>query len=287
MPTLKSGKSENFAYSLSRWTDLVATKWDWFRERLAQGQMLGVDPRSGFPVLWSLRPEDTLGLIFWTRHTENLIRDAELLKEYKKVIHFTLNGWTEVEHKAPDIPTGLDLLKRTCETFGSENVIWRFSPVPVLEDAVVLDRWSQVSEAVVAMGIKECYVSFLQANDNVQEPRSANDRAGLLHKMAYLASELRVNLCNEDNTLRTRTTDHVLYESPIVTNLGYGICEDSKRFAPDVRTEGCGCALSVDPFTINETCRFGCEYCYAADKTLAPKKKNTTVKSRRSLPMAP
>lgn len=258
MPRLYSGKDQNMAYSLSRWTDLVASKWDWFRERLDQGQMLGVDPRTGMPLLWSLRPDETLGLIFWTRQPKNLIRDAALFKDYQKTIHFTLTGWHEVEHKAPNIELGLDLLAETCETFGAENVTWRFSPVPVVDSA--LGRFYRIAEAVQRMGIKECYVSFLQTNDNLTEPRSVMERVMLLDSMAQIAPNLQVKLCNEDRTLRSfdqrRQSDVEL-----APNLSYGICEDSKKFALDVRTEGCGCALSVDPFTITETCRFGCEYC--------------------------
>jgi sulfatase maturation enzyme AslB (radical SAM superfamily) len=85
-------------------------------------------------------------------------------------------------------------------------------------------------------------------------------------------------------------------------NLASGICESGERFAviPPVDPtnlltsvlrqeralpprEGCGCALAVDPFTINETCTMGCSYCYAADKSLASKKRNTT---KFSLPLA-
>ena len=56
---------------------------------------------------------------------------------------------------------------------------------------------------------------------------------------------------------------------------------DSREKPP---SEGCGCVLMADPFTINESCTFGCQYCYAADKSLAPKKRNTT---KGHLPVVP
>lgn len=305
MPTLRSGKEENFAYSLSRWTDVVASKWDWFMERLDQGQMLGVDPRTGAPKLWSLAPEDTLGLIWWTREPSNLIKNVGRFLAYKHVINFTLTGWTEVEHKAPDIERGLDLMRQTCDTFGAENVVWRFSPVPTIQ--YPFERWHKIAEEVVKMGVQECYVAFLQENDNLVEDRSMMSRVQLLQVMARDQPDLKVLLCNEDSTLRDLHREHNSFagQDPteltsmaahrllhlkdaiddIPDNLSYGICEDSKRFAPDVKTEGCGCALSIDPFSINETCRFGCEYCYAADKSLAPKKRSTTKTTRGRLPV--
>jgi DNA repair photolyase len=280
-PTLKSGRAEHMAYSLSRWTDLVATKWDWFRERLAQGQMLGVDPRTGFPTLWDITPEETLGLIFWTREPSNLIRDAHLLRDYKKVVHFTLTGWHEVEHKAPGIDYGLELMAQACDKFGAENVIWRFSPVPYVDDAV--HRFDRISSRVARMGIRDCYISFLQTNDLMAEERPVLRRNSMLRSFAAVAPELNLYLCNEDSTIREALAHpdfRGAHSQAKIPNLSYGICEDSKRFAPDVKTEGCGCALSVDPFTVNETCRFGCAYCYAADKSISPKKKNTTKAHR-------
>ena len=275
MPVIHRGIDHNFAYSLSRWTDLPATKWPWFKERLTQGQMLGVDPRTGVPSLWSLRPNDTLGLVFWTRDPSNLVRDAGLLQAYKKVIHFTLTGWHEAESKSPSIEKGLSLMARACEAFGSENVTWRFSPIPTVPD--VLERWASIAPRVAALGVRDVYVAFLQNNDLMVEPRDVPERAKLLVDMAKEVKNigLTVQLCNEDRTLSL--ADSAFYRDHVTgTNLGYGICEDGSRFTEHSRTEGCGCALAVDPFTVTETCQFNCAYCYAADRSISTKKKSTT-----------
>ena len=83
---------------------------------------------------------------------------------------------------------------------------------------------------------------------------------------------MQVILCNEDSTLRR--------VSELPENLSAGVCAPPEDFAlPGLArppSEGCGCVLMADPFTVNETCTMGCSYCYAADKTLAPKKRNTT-----------
>ena len=118
MDPIASGKAENLLYSLSRWTDLPIAKWSWFRQRLEQGWMLGIDPRTAMPGRWSLRPEDVLGLVFWTKNPTNLIEDAALLSEFPLVIHVTLTGWTEVEHGAPNIKWGLRRLGEVVEAFG-------------------------------------------------------------------------------------------------------------------------------------------------------------------------
>lgn len=281
---LQTGISERLPYSLSRWTDLPAAKWEWFKEQLAQGEMVGIDPRTAVPSRWSLKREDTLGLVFWTKDPENLIRDAHLLKGYPLVVHMTLTGWGEVEKGAPDIVEGLKLMASAVETFGADNVTWRFSPVPAVPD--VVDRFAVIAEGASKAGLKEVYLAFLQENDLLPETRPRRSREELLKQMAVRSSGLKLVLCNEDNSLRV---DGRVSEGHL-PNLSYGICESGRRFEKPhpfagfgSPREGCGCALAVDPFTINESCTMGCTYCYAADKSLATKKRNTT---KHYLPLA-
>lgn len=278
---MRSGRVERLPYSLSRWTDLSGSpnKWAWFEVMLDQGSMMGIDPRTGLPDRWSLAREDTMGLIFWTRNSRNLIRHADRLKkayadpqtgQVPIVVHFTLTGWHEVEKGAPNLGEGLALLQDTVAAFGAENVTWRFSPVPMVSD--VVERFEIIASKAAGMGLKEVFVSFLQENDRMPETRAPRVRSETLRLLAGRSHGLKVLLCNEDRTLDLRG----------VTNLERGICESGKRFVQTAyqidgpKTEGCGCSLAVDPFTINETCSMGCAYCYASDKTLSPKKRNTT-----------
>jgi len=267
-----SGRTEKLPYSLSRWTDLPAAKWPWFQQQLDQGWMIGIDPRTAMPGKWSLSPSETLGLIFWTRNPENLIRNVDRLNGYPLVVHMTLTGWHEVEKGAPDIDEGLALLRDAVAAFGADRVIWRFSPVPVVSD--VVDRFEKIAKEASRLGLQEVYVSFLQENDLVPETRNPRFRLELLKQIAVRSQGMKVSLCNEDHSVS-------LGERIGPVNLAWGVCESGQRFAKSSYgvdcppPEGCGCALAVDPFTINESCTMGCAYCYAADRSLAPKKRNT------------
>lgn len=268
MGRIYTGKAEGLLYSLSRWTDLPAAKWPWFRRQLDHGVMVGIDPRTAMPGFWSLRREDALGLVFWTKNPTNLIEDADLLNGFPLVIHVTLTGWTEVEHGAPNIKWGLRRMAETVEAFGADKVVWRFSPVPVVPD--VIERFERISKEVQAMGIGQVYVAFLQDNDTVAESRSRQVRQDLLCRMADMGLDILV--CNEDRVL-----DGPGLSWP--SNLRYGVCEDGSRFTGalgEIKSEGCGCALAVDPFTINESCSMGCEFCYAADLSLSKERRDTT-----------
>lgn len=265
-----SGRTEKLPYSLSRWTDLPAAKWPWFEQQLDQGWMVGVDPRTAVPGKWSLAPQDTYGLVFWTKNPTNLILNADRLKAYSLVIHMTLTGWEEVEKGAPTLKEGLALLARAAEVFHPSRVVWRFSPIPNTRD--VVERFAVIAGEAEKIGLSEVYLAFLQENDLMPEHRPVRVRKELLKLMAA-RTKLKLKLCNEDRTLAGPS---------MMENLGSGICESGERFLPSKyaidapKTEGCGCALAVDPFTINESCTMGCAYCYAANRDLAPKKRNTT-----------
>lgn len=273
MSLLLSGKCEGIPYSLSRWTDVPGAKWLWFREAMAAGAMVAFDPRTAVPGRWSLAPEDTQGLVFWTKDPTNLLKDRELLRGYQVKVHVTITGWHEVEKGTPDIETAARLLKETVAAFGAKNVTWRFSPVPILPEDELLFRFGKIMMAARGAGLRKVFVSFLQTNDQMEEPRSEAQRMAILQKMAAevgMPFGFEVDLCAEDRSP---------FDGP--DNLVRGICAPPLMgFSESAKVEGCGCVLMADPFTINESCTFGCTYCYASDKSLADKKRNTT---RRSL----
>lgn len=270
---LKSGRTEQLPYSLSRWTDVPAdlSKWSWWLKSLAARHFVGFDPRTACPSAWSLDPDQTLGLIWWTKNPARLLEQAALLRPYHMTLHMTLTAWEEAEPSAPRTPLALDLIERAVQTWGPDQVTWRFSPVPLVERMV--DRFDRLAARISATGIRSVAVSFLQPNDRLPETRDLDQQVDLLTQMAGRSHGLEVRVCAENPAAR-----HI----PAVPHLTLGICEPGLKFGVGgIPKEGCGCCLAVDPFTINEACQVGCRYCYAADRTLAAGKRNTT----RQLPM--
>lgn len=270
----RRGREENVPYSLSRWTDVPAAKWGWFREALAEGGMIAFDPRTALPSYWSLAPEDTLGLNFWTKDPTNLLADRELLRPYRVKVHLTITGWEEVEKGVPSMDLAIDLCEQTVAAFGRENVIWRFSPVPMTSDVVW--RFFYIASRVL---MPKVYIAFLQENDLMPETRTPEERRRLTCEFASRVATFgtRVLLCNDDARLFDVPAPFVGAASPEL-----GVCAGPDDWDGSPPAERCGCAIMIDPFTINESCTFGCQYCYAADKSISPKKHNTT---RRALPL--
>jgi hypothetical protein len=275
---VRSGRIERMPYSLSRWTDISA-KWEWFKVQLAQGWMIGFDPRNAIPSRWSLKPEDTFGLVFWTKDPRRLYRGLELLQGHDRIqAHVTITGWHEVEH---GVMTKLDACEYTsalADRIGSRDVAWRFSPVPLLNRVEVIERFESIAWRL-KRATTRCYVSFLQPNDLMPEARSTEEKTRLLLEMARVASdcEIEVILCQDD---------HTLDGYPPIPNLRAGVCVPPESFGHDkLEVEDCGCVPMIDPFTLNEACSKGCEYCYASDRELNPRKRDTTSLIR--LPVLP
>lgn len=271
---IKSGREAGFPYSLSRWTDVCGdeSKWEWFKSAIKSGMMIGFDPKNGMPARWSLRPDDTLGLVFWTKDPTNLIWDWNPLERgYRVKVHFTLTGWEEVEDRVPSLRQGIATLAMAADVFKPENIYWRFSPVPMVSD--VVPRFDQILAMAAEHGLNRVYLSFLHRNDLMPETRTDTDKMNVLVQIAELAERrgVRVYLCNEDRFLWGIAQPH--------PNLSSGVCAPPEDFSIPGRdlspSEGCGCALMVDPFTVNETCKLGCKYCYAADKNLSPERRTT------------
>ena len=264
---LHSGLTSGVPYSISRWTDVPATRWAWFKSSLEQNMMVAFDSRTSVPGVWSLRPYDTLGFLFWTKDPTNLISDKEVLQDYRVIVHMTATGWSEVERGAPTLDESGRLLVATAKAF---DVRWRFSPIPLLPTYEVVTRFQRLAVYAADAGLDSVYTSFLQENDRIPESRTPFERFELLNVLADEASAfgLKVVHCNDDRSFLD------FQGSRFQT----GICADPLDFAPEngVAAESCGCVHMVDPFTINEACKFDCSYCYAGDKTLAPAKRNTT-----------
>jgi hypothetical protein len=272
-----SGREQGLPYSLSRWTDVPIDKWDWFMEAIKEGSMIAFSPVDCTPYRWSLRPDDVLGLIFWTKDPTNLIFSNLPERGYNIKCHITATGWKEVEGRAPNLREAANKLAMAARILGPRNVYWRFSPVPVLPHPEVVSRFGTILAMAASEGIDRVYLSFLQPNDLMPETRTEQDRLNLLVEMAELAQGhgVKVYLCNEDRLLVGYPGLH--------PNVSSGVCAPPEDFSLPGRSmpnsEGCGCVLMVDPFTINESCSVGCKYCYASDKSLSHKRRDTT-KSR-------
>lgn len=266
---LHSGSSRNLPYSFSRWTEVPGdpSRWEWFKSRVRQGVFDGFDPvHSGVPRSWSLLPEDTQELIFWTKNPLALLVDRSVLAPFegKVSVHVTCTGWgEEVERGVPGYKKVLPLLQPLVEVYGPERVTWRISPVPEREVALLLPLF----DLAAGTGIKRVFCSFLQENAGMGQgllpPWQKKEDALALVEFGFDRG-MQVSFCYDDQRF-----------APGVV----GVC--SPPTTPETPTDDCGCSLAVDPFGIHESCIYNCRYCYVTTPLLGPKRHNSLTGKRR------
>jgi hypothetical protein len=228
--------------------------------------MVAIDPRTASPSVWSLSPADTLGLIFWTKNPTNLLLDQKLLDPYRTVVQMTITGWGEVEKGAPSLDEAGRLLIETSRAY--EHTYWRFSPIPQLPEHELYSRFQRLLAYASIAGLRHVFVSYLQNNDGLPETRGVSERFDLLNALSEEAKVfgLQTILCADDQSF--------IHHSGALFRTG--ACVFPTDFDGSSHVMDCGCVVAIDPFTVNESCNYGCAYCYVGDKTLSPKKRNTT-----------
>jgi hypothetical protein len=268
--------------SISRRTDIPAFYTEWFVNRVQAGFCHWMNPFGGQVYRVSLRPEDCLALVFWTRNVRPLLPHVRELHErgFRFYFHYTVTGYPRgIDAYSPPQRAAVAAARRLAEEIGPDLVMWRYDPV-VFSSATPAGYHLERFEALAA-GLKgathRCYVSFLDLYGKTERNlRRLKDRAGL---------ELRRPDPQEQHELLARfveiahtndMTVHVCCDrAPADLRVEQAHCIDPgiiRSLRPDMATPlravpsrpGCGCIHAVD-IGAYDTCTFGCVYCYATN----------------------
>jgi hypothetical protein len=264
--------------SASRRTDIPRFFTDDFFAAWQKGE-ISYDGGYGRSYSVSLKPEDVLGYIFWSKDFSPLINHplfGKLISQNNAVFHYTINDCSELELHVAPLKKRIATLYRLCDFVGPERVLWRFDPVCkyrsstgefVTNEQAFYAILLQVREA----GVKRCYFSFMSDYNKlarrgmvfkqftIEEKTAITER---LLDAAIVAGITLWNCCNG--------------EIPnLVPGIGMAHCIDDEllkntdrfhvhRTLPLKPTrKGCGCHESRDIGSYLQKCPHGCLYCYA------------------------
>jgi hypothetical protein len=261
--------------SASRRTDLPAWYASWFLGRLRAGYARYRSPYSAAVHEVSLRPEDVVAFVFWTRDALPFRRALDHLdgEGFPYYFQYTLNGYPPDIEPNPSARRGLRGLRELSARTGPSRVVWRYDPIllaPGLEPLDHLRSFERLARSLSGC-VDTVVVSFLDRYAKVEKRLSRQERPVrepepgepvrlLLDLQAVAAREkIRLTTCCEE-TVRPGEVPR-------------GACIDAERIrllAPGADWEGkagptrpgCACAKSRD-IGAYDTCPFGCLYCYA------------------------
>ncbi|MDA0337679.1 MAG: DUF1848 family protein [bacterium] len=279
--------------SASRRTDIPRYYAEFFAARRAAGQVQFRNAFGGMGSV-SLRDEDVLGYLFWTRLAQPFAGNLQALRDdgIPYAVQYTITGYgTDLEPHTPGASTAVDDFHRLSAQLPSPACIqWRYDPI-VLSDTchrawheanfIALAQQLQGATRVVNVSIVEPYLKAIRrvADPTVQFRPLDPDRhktaarrhpdlpqagpaatTGLLEELRAIATahgmELRA-CCNPELSLPASQC----CSPELFTPYGEGLQRRLGQLPQAPSRKSCRCLRSVD-IGMDNTCIAGCRYCY-------------------------
>lgn len=286
--------------SASRATDIPAFHGDWFMDRLAKGYFRWINPYNRREQLVST--SSLKAIVFWTKNPAPIIPWLPELNRRNLTYYFqfTLNDY-EPEDLEPYVPLLTERIRTfriLAEQVGSNRLIWRFDPLirtPELTPDKLFDRIQSIGDRLCQY-TKKLVFSFADINRYAKVRRrmskmranwqsfSAFEMTDLVLGLSQQCRDWNIDLasCAEKNDFsslgvsKNRCIDPDLLaqltdDPDFLSFLGYertlfGIQKtaNSRNLIDSGQRTECQCMVSKDIGAYN-TCRHGCQYCYAAE----------------------
>ena len=285
--------------SASRRTDIPAFYTEWLFHRIEAGYCLVPNPFSGRPYRVSLRPEDALAWVFWSKNPSPLMGRLDELDRlgYRYYFHLTINAYgSRFERSTPPPEVAVDMAGRLSARLGPDFVVWRYDPI--LETTVTPWRWhvDQFTRLASALSgaVRSCVFTFVnlyqrarlrldeQAESEdftyrflpIDAQQSARSRRGTPYAIAELKERseelgsiaasrgIKLQSCCLPSVVDSgRNVDQARCVDPALLDK---LCGRPVTLRARATREGCACVESKD-IGAYETCAHGCgaSYCYA------------------------
>ncbi|MEI6308487.1 MAG: DUF1848 domain-containing protein [bacterium] len=263
--------------SASRRTDIPAFYTPWLLNRIRAGYCVYQNPL--YPTKFhrvSLRKEDVLGFVFWTRHPAPLVPYLSEFDQAGFVYYFqyTIVGYPRtIDPRSPSLDQAIRTFLALSAYVGSERIIWRYDPILLSRETPV--EWHQGNFLRIADAIGRAtlrlVVSVIDPYRKTQRRMGSVAMEETYSLVAYedllcwIAGEaagrgLVVQSCAEPSLHLPGISPGLCVDAALL-NLLSGRLESPELPRHELR-EGCLCHLSVD-IGANDSCGFGCRYCYA------------------------
>lgn len=265
--------------SVSRRTDIPRFYADHFFAAWQKGSIT-YDSGYGRSCTVSLRQEDVLGYIFWSKDFRRFLANplfSRLLSRNNAVFHYTINDCPELEPGIPPLAERLASLAGLVDLVGAERIIWRYDPLCKysLKNGRVKDNVEPFFGMLAKMrrhGIRRCHFSFATLYAKLSKrtavrfiPFASAEQQKLAAAMvrAARAHAIEPFVCSDQELAAAipglQAARCVDQELLAVTDR-FGV---HRPLAEKPTRKGCGCHASRDIGAYSQPCGHGCLYCYA------------------------
>lgn len=263
--------------SVSRRTDISAFFSDWFMAQVKQGYCDVANPYNPNQISHVfLKAEDVLCFVFWTRNPQPLMKYLVELdqKGYHYYFLLTLTAYSkDFEPFRLDVDQAIKNFQCLSKMVGKEKVIWRYDPLILSEQTSHqwhVEQFEKLSDALQQLTEKVIF--------SIVEPYEKTKRRLVKKKITFKEDKAEYRILLEDLAKIAKRKNIVpQYCCPTEDYSDIGIvpakCIDQDlvgqivgepiRYMKDKgQRKTCLCQVSKD-IGMNNTCLFGCEYCYA------------------------
>jgi hypothetical protein len=265
--------------SVSRRTDIPAFYGDWFIERLKEGFVGLVNPFGGKRYMISLRPEDVICFVFWSKNFTPFIENLKIIDElgYKFYFNYTVTALPSVLENNVEKQSAIESLKQLSRMYSPRHINWRFDPI-ILSGTYDHDFYINAFEELAsefAGYVERCYFSFvieynkvkrnfeeLERTTGLKITNCSNDfKVELANDLAAIAKchGIRMFSCCGDYLVNNSIKKAHCIDGDIIKSLFF---PDGLQYKEKPTRKECGCTESTDIGTY-DTCPHGCVYCYA------------------------
>lgn len=279
--------------SISRRTDIPAFYGRWFERRLEEGFAGWENPFGGQRYLVSLKREDVIALVFWSKNYRPFLPVLERIRSvgYPAVFNYTITGLPRA-FECHLVPTddAIDSLLVLSRMYSSDHINWRYDPIVVSSITPPEFHEKRFAELCGRLRghVKRCYFSYAilygKVERNFQRFERENgvkiidppeaERIALAKRLAEIAAahEIEMFTCCGDYLIDGRIKKAHCVDGDAISRIYYG--GNWHGVERPTRKE-CGCTESTD-IGKYDTCPHGCIYCYAnINKEQALKSSNT------------
>jgi hypothetical protein len=238
-----------------------------------------VNPFGGQKYIVSLKPEDVICFVFWSKNFKPFIEKLGIIKDlgYKFYFNYTVTGLPDIfECNLVGKKIAIDALKELSSLYSPRHINWRYDPI-IISDSTDYDFHIKNFEALASEFegyVERCTISYVMLYGKVKRnfdkfqrgngikiiDPDINFRLKLASELADIAQNHGIKLlsCCGDYLLSHKVGKAHCIDRALIEKL---FSAGFQHYEKPTRKE-CGCTYSVDIGTY-DTCPHGCIYCYA------------------------
>jgi len=253
-------------------TDIPAFYSDWLAQRLKEGYVIVRSPYDPDRLTrYKLSPDVVDVMAFCTKNPEPMLKYEELWTRFRTFWMVTITPYgQDLEPGVPPVTDVIESVRKLSSIVGQKRVFWRYDPIILNHAWSKQDHYKAFEQMckelegcvdAVIFSFVDLYEKTLRNMKGVKDVHP-DDMREMTYELCLIAGRyhLKPMTCAESPELAMYGADVTGCMSQAVLEDAFGIHLDVPKKSRARKT--CDCLLG-DEIGAYNTCKHGCQYCYA------------------------